>query len=1363
MTLTWPDPIVPPAGNEARFGGRWRLVGAGLSNVWRYGDLELPAPSGRLLLRGPNGTGKTTALEVLWPFLLDLNPALLGAGRSRNTHLSLLMKDGADGRRRVGYLWMSFAAPGAGQEVVSYGVRLSFSEGANHPVTNTPFTVPGRPLHELRLWGTTREASSVEQFTETVVAAGGMIFRSDDDYIRDLASRVFGTEPDELINLAARIRQVRNPALLAVVSPQGAADALRESLPGVSEDVIDATGEALAESQATRKAFEQDQEAAVALKEFARVWTGHVVEVATTATGRAADALAAVRKHARDHARLVTEHGIAVAAEGAARADEARLGVEQEEARGRLQAIERSDEYRAAGRLRDLAASVEHQAENAQTRWDALVHAATQAASTVGDDLRQVSDLADDVATLLSGISSLEPSVAGTVALSWVEQPRTPLVVGDRSTHPGPALRVSFDEAALNAAVAAVADRADMITQEAANAKLFATDHESVVGAEGAATAARLESGRLAETADEKATLNKQRSATARSEAGDLGFQISEWLRHENVDPGWGGTDVDEIDWADPSPALHAGEAFAEMTAAWAHERAAMARARADEFERAAEALRADAADRREEAARIRDNDVLLPLPRPEWAGLGDDTVAFAAAVEWVDGVDPDAQDRVEATLVASGLLGATLSEGGVATTAWTVDATGPIVDPNLGQVLQAAAEHPFSDLAAAVLARIALAPSASSDPAPFVVGLDGTFRTGVLAALVPDATDDARRRPAQHVGGRRRREAALARADVLAAEAGELDERATALAGEAAAQRDSAVTTIAALDRYPKRDRLRDAESARVAASDASALAEAAAEVAEQRAVELGAAAITERDRWTTAVTAASLPADIDLLRQIVASAKTSVDRLRDVLRSLDGKLRRRLVAFSTAAADHDMASDLTRLHAGAVTAHAEAAAVRAELDELRAQVERTATESVKRHGEVKARLTALVTEVRAAGQTVLATAVAAAGLVVSVREAAAKLAEAEPIAAQRVIELRTLLDLSGVAAALLDAEPHPDDRRLLEQVGAAVDGKPTSARRSVRNLADETRAALAGVWAIDAGPDHPELETYLLAHGNDALGPLAAAGHAATLAQRAEEALRAADDAALQDFVIGRLPAAISQAWTRLFDWSDEVNAKMRSAAASSGVGVAVRITVRDDLAPAARTVYERACKTRDALRDPVAKAEAGRAIHQLINAADGDDMATRVRDAVNVRDWVDVVYWVTRPGEQPTIWGSRTGLSGGERRLVVLAPMLAAVAAAFDRFPAGSGRLAALDEVPSEVDEEGREGLARYIAELDLDLVATSHHWDGAPGAWDGIDAHDLEAGPDGTVVAFPILIRGTEPLPGESWDGHGLPTV
>src|SRR5215211_4483902 len=84
------DELRPPAGHPERFGSRWRLVAAGLSDVWRYGDLALPADSGRLLLRGPNGTGKTTALEALWPYLLDLNARQLSAGKARTTSLRSL-------------------------------------------------------------------------------------------------------------------------------------------------------------------------------------------------------------------------------------------------------------------------------------------------------------------------------------------------------------------------------------------------------------------------------------------------------------------------------------------------------------------------------------------------------------------------------------------------------------------------------------------------------------------------------------------------------------------------------------------------------------------------------------------------------------------------------------------------------------------------------------------------------------------------------------------------------------------------------------------------------------------------------------------------------------------------------------------------------------------------------------------------------------------------------------------------------------------------------------------------------------------------------------------------------------------------
>src|SRR5262245_9114094 len=116
------DQALTESNASSRFDSRWHLIGAGLSNVWRFGDLELPAASGRLLLRGTNGTGKTTALEALTPYLLDLNSARMSAGKARTTNLSSLMREGATGRRRFGYAWLTLAERQEG--IWSFGVRI---------------------------------------------------------------------------------------------------------------------------------------------------------------------------------------------------------------------------------------------------------------------------------------------------------------------------------------------------------------------------------------------------------------------------------------------------------------------------------------------------------------------------------------------------------------------------------------------------------------------------------------------------------------------------------------------------------------------------------------------------------------------------------------------------------------------------------------------------------------------------------------------------------------------------------------------------------------------------------------------------------------------------------------------------------------------------------------------------------------------------------------------------------------------------------------------------------------------------------------------------------------------------------------
>ena len=91
---------------------RFKPVRAGIINLWDYFDEEFAFADGRLALRGHNGSGKTKALEVLFPFVLDgsldarrLDPF---SGENRTMKANLLYR-GQDAEH--GYVWMEFGTP----------------------------------------------------------------------------------------------------------------------------------------------------------------------------------------------------------------------------------------------------------------------------------------------------------------------------------------------------------------------------------------------------------------------------------------------------------------------------------------------------------------------------------------------------------------------------------------------------------------------------------------------------------------------------------------------------------------------------------------------------------------------------------------------------------------------------------------------------------------------------------------------------------------------------------------------------------------------------------------------------------------------------------------------------------------------------------------------------------------------------------------------------------------------------------------------------------------------------------------------------------------------------------------------------
>lgn len=1364
----------PQASNTtSRFHTRWRLVGAGLSNVWRFGNLELPAPTGRLLLRGPNGTGKTTALEALAPYLLDLNAARMSAGKSRTTNLASLMREGASGKRRHGYAWLTAASHES--DVLSFGVRLQYSEGASPPVRVMPFVVPGRPLHELTLHGPAGTALSHEQFAENVTACGGEIFDSDEDYIPYLASRLFGLRDSaEIAALTSRLRQIRNPTLLGDISPQAAAEALRESLPGVDEDVIAAAAEALAESDSTRQAFNRDKEAAELLEDFRQVWCAHVTEILV---GAHATADKAAREY-RDQIQQVDQCESALERAGlntaAAKERWDTLESDIDHTLAEIDAIEKHETYKDAGRLGELKETASAKRAAAQSALTTMQTTADQSTRESRTLQHQLESIAEDLREHQNDAAALDAEAdTGEALLAWTLQSREPLRAGHSIADCGPELVIHGSPSNLRTVATKWSGIAETRTRQSEAAALAITDYGPITQLKNNAIEKERIARQNAAHAEAEAAKVQRAENETRTEARTLIEATQAWISNhrrlteslkssgieeieDSSDASWILEDIEQLTSAEPATVLSVCDAWARDIIVRADALTGALRSRAEHASQAAAQLRSTALALRQEAADLRAGR-LLPLPRPDWAGVGDDELALGSALEWQQACDdPKQRALIEAAMSAAGILGATVRDDEATTRYWQVKPAGPVCAENLTRLVAVDPTHPLASVASEVLVRIRLAATAADagieTPEALCIGEDGTFRAGVLFGRVPGADDPAQLAPATHVGARQRQAAALARAQLL-------DEQADSLEAQALTQENLRATWEAHADRIsgsaqnlPPREELRTKESQRVAMAHIAGEAHAAAMQAQSDSLQATQDFQTAHTEWLERTRHRGLPADLPQLEQLREHAAQSAARLRKAAGPVGGKLADRLERVLSTYSPTQTAAKLEQAEAAARHAERVASSAETEVRVLEETAGTAIAEILARHQSAEERLSRLESDQSPVRQAWVDAEKAHATARQDLDAARTRLHEdIEPRAAQQLAALRKLLQVPGVTDSIFDGEQIADDEALLQQVAANTRNRKTLTIKTVLERADTAKAKLAGIWSLDPGENYGNLLTFVLTYRDGMYTPIEAAAYAQQLKARAEAALAASEEHALREFVIGRLPNAIGTAWVRLHDWVVQVNRKMQSAAASSGVGVQVRTPLRDDLPPACREVYELSCKLSAAERTPEQQRRLGQVLRSLIESAPVESMQARVADAVDIRDWVEVHYEVTRPGGTKHRWSSRTGLSGGERRLVVLAPMLAAIAAGYDRLGSNALRLLTLDEVPAEVDERGREGLARYIAALDLDLICTSYLWDGSPGAWDGIDAYDLEAGPDGTVVGFPMLVRGLSPIP------------
>ena len=207
----------PAEGASENHVTRFEPTRAGIINMWDYRDEEFCFADGWLVLRGPNGSGKTKALEVLFPFVLDgrIDPKRLNpfAAEDRTMKSNLLYRGGENA---VGYVWLEFRHAGHRRGRHRRG-RPARAAAPRHP---GPLALRGRrPGGRGLLAHHRRRPADDPQAAGRTDRRGRPCSGSPTEYRAAIDPRLFGLGAERYEQLLTLILTLRRPQLAKNLDP----------------------------------------------------------------------------------------------------------------------------------------------------------------------------------------------------------------------------------------------------------------------------------------------------------------------------------------------------------------------------------------------------------------------------------------------------------------------------------------------------------------------------------------------------------------------------------------------------------------------------------------------------------------------------------------------------------------------------------------------------------------------------------------------------------------------------------------------------------------------------------------------------------------------------------------------------------------------------------------------------------------------------------------------------------------------------------------------------------------------------------------------------------------------------------------
>jgi uncharacterized protein (TIGR02680 family) len=1305
---------------------RFAPTRAGIINLWDYRDEEFLFVDGWLVLRGPNGSGKTKALEVLFPFVLDgrIEPRRLNpfAGEDRTMKSNLLYRGQ---ETAYAYVWMEF---GDGDRYVTIGIGLR-AHRHNDRVTRWHFVAGGRVGVDLSLLDDEDRPVSRRDLIDRLGAEA--VRDSAEEYRHLVDAKLFGLGPARYEQLLDLVLTLRKPQLAKDLNPVELSRTLQRGLRPVEDHLLVEAARSFDDMEAVARTLEGLIAADAAATSFLAVYATYL----RTHARAAADALTARRDNAEVRREaLAAARDEAEAAHEQAEAAERRLrAVEGEPGRLRahLDRLKSSAAYRSHEQLADLERHV-HDLADAAHRADRHVEVERDVAGKRRAESERAAAALHDARAKVGRVTAELVAEAEAGGVEWR--------AGDADAD-GLATRLASRSAARRADVRMIRELTDRLAE---------AEREHVRAAE---------ADRAARAAAEDATAAEEQAGDALEVARE---QTAEAVRVWGTDHAELFTSLQVADLPDSLAEAVAGPSLRDLY----HDRMAIP-AGAIRDEVAALGSRSDSLSL--EHRKVVDERALIaaehddsPPPSPTRPASRENRAGAPLwrLVRFADGTPEVEAAGIEAALHAAGLLDA-----------WVH----PTADDDERDAYLRAGEQSGATLAdvlvpedqelvaaeriTAVLRGIALGditgPSGITGDGRWAQGSGIGWFTKDHCEYIGATARTARR--TVRIAGCDRRIAALER-DI----------------NEVGAARESRRETLGAVDRAGA------ALPARTAITQAERELDRAATLLRVRRE----AALDAAGRLDTAV--AGQAAASAGLRRGAADRSLPVERLDSTAAALD-RFDRLGMELRHA---HDSADGADMLAGEAAERHAEAEerseaaghAARAahtrhtekdeELRTLSATIGAEATRVLAEVAETEEAVTGAeqtLEQVRAAHSAALQS---RAGAVARVEVGARTVAEAIAEARREAVRLRPYAqsDLLGLihcpshlrwpAANATEDDLDPAVVALHEAILTATrELSPTET--SLKQSATRLTGALTDLQAQlpAAGLDHrPEWDTdegviVVRVADEQGLTPVAHFAERITGERRDQEQLLTdAEQRVFEDALLGQLAGQIHRRTIEARDLVDAMDQQMRARRMSSGLTVGVGWRLSDDLDPEQREV----CKLLE--RDP-ARLGPGqlttlrRHFAARIKSARAQALEKPYREllaeVLDYRQWRVFAFTLHRPGgvSEPLTRARHSQLSGGEQSVSLHLPLFAAANALFGSARPDAPRLLGLDEAFAGVDDNGRGELMSLAKQFDLDLFMTGYDLWATHPAVTGCAHYDLSHATVEHTVSTVLLV----------WDG------